>query len=95
MCKKIKGSLNFTEDPEECYLPFLHSSIPWFLNSLTLWFLNSLIPRFFNSFISQFLFNVFFKDFIKNPQTTIALTFFTHIISCIDGVSYLTYKKLH
>ena len=29
---------------------------------------------------------VFFKDFIKNPQTTIALTFLTHIISGIDGV---------
>ena len=29
---------------------------------------------------------VFFKDFIKNPQTTIALTFLTHIISVIDGV---------
>ena len=29
----------------------------------------------------------FFKDFIKNPQTTIALTFLTHIISGIlDGV---------
>ena len=25
-------------------------------------------------------------DFIKNPQTTIALTFLTHIISDIDGV---------
>ena len=30
----------------------------------------------------------FFKDFIKNPQTTIALTFLTHIISVIDGVTY-------
>ena len=29
----------------------------------------------------------FLKDFIKNPQTTIALTFLTHIISGIDGVS--------
>ena len=28
----------------------------------------------------------FFKDFMKNPQTTIALTFLTHIISDIDGV---------
>ena len=28
----------------------------------------------------------FFKDFIKNPQTTIALTFLTHIVSGIDGV---------
>ena len=28
----------------------------------------------------------FLKDFIKNPQTTIALTFMTHIISGIDGV---------
>ena len=28
----------------------------------------------------------FFKDFIKNPQTTIALTFLAHIISGIDGV---------
>ena len=25
-------------------------------------------------------------DFIKNPQTTIALTFLTHIISGYDGV---------
>ena len=31
----------------------------------------------------------FFKDFIKNPQTTIALTFLTHIISGIDGVCVL------
>ena len=29
----------------------------------------------------------FFKDFIKNPQTTIALTFLTHIISGIDGLT--------
>ena len=29
---------------------------------------------------------MFFKDFMKNPQTTIALTFLTHIISGIDGV---------
>ena len=29
---------------------------------------------------------MFFKDFIKNPQTTIALTFLTHINSGIDGV---------
>ena len=28
----------------------------------------------------------FFKDFIRNPQTTIALKFLTHIISGIDGV---------
>ena len=28
----------------------------------------------------------FIKDFIKNPQTTIALTLLTHIISVIDGV---------
>ena len=28
----------------------------------------------------------FLKDFIKNPQTTNALTFWTHIISGIDGV---------
>ena len=32
----------------------------------------------------------FFKDFIKNPQTTIALTFLTHIISGIDGVLYFS-----
>ena len=31
----------------------------------------------------------FFKDFIKNPQNTIVLTFYTHIISGIDGVNYL------
>ena len=29
---------------------------------------------------------VFFKNFIKNPQTTIALTFLTHIDSDIGGV---------
>ena len=29
---------------------------------------------------------MFFKDFMKNPQTTIALIFLTHIISDIDGV---------
>ena len=29
---------------------------------------------------------MFFKDFIKDPQTTIALTFLTHIISGTDGV---------
>ena len=35
-----------------------------------------------------------FKDFIKNPQTTIALTFLTHIISGIDGVYRLwSFKK--
>ena len=34
----------------------------------------------------------FFKDFIKNPQTTIALTFLTHIISGIDGV-YKMFEK--
>ena len=28
-----------------------------------------------------------FYDFIKNPQTTIALTFLTHIISGIGGVN--------
>ena len=27
-----------------------------------------------------------FMDFIRNPQTTIALTFLIHIISGIDGV---------
>ena len=32
--------------------------------------------------------NWLWKDFIKNPQTTIALTFLTHIISGIDGVSW-------
>ena len=31
----------------------------------------------------------FFLNFIKNPQTTIALTFLTHIISSIDGVYFL------
>jgi hypothetical protein len=30
----------------------------------------------------------FFNYFIKNPQTTIALTFLTHIISAIDGVPH-------
>ena len=35
----------------------------------------------------------FFKDFIKNPQTTIALTFLTHIISGIDGVVCILRKN--
>ena len=30
-------------------------------------------------------------DFIKNPQTTIALTLLTHIISNIDGVCSMQY----
>ena len=38
---------------------------------------------------AQFEWKCFFKDFIKNPQTTIALTFLTHIISGIDGVGNL------
>jgi len=38
-------------------------------------------PRFFSKFQ-----DMFFKDFIKNPQTTFALTCLTHIISGIDGV---------
>ena len=38
---------------------------------------------------------IFFNYFIKNPQTTIALTFFTHIISAIGGVcSDLMRKKI-
>ena len=32
------------------------------------------------------IFSKFFDNIIKNPQTTIALTFLTHIISGIDGV---------
>ena len=36
----------------------------------------------------------FFKDFIKNPQTTIALTFLTHIISGIDGVICISLLQL-
>ena len=39
-------------------------------------------PRFFSNFQ-----DMFFKDFIKNPQTTNALTFLTHIISGIEGVA--------
>ena len=30
-----------------------------------------------------------FDHFMKNPQTTIAPTFLTHIISAIDGVGHL------
>ena len=30
--------------------------------------------------------DIFFNNFIKNPQTTITLTFLTHIISSIGGV---------
>ena len=33
-----------------------------------------------------------FYHFIKNPQTTIALTFLTHIISAIGGVSSINDK---
>ena len=36
---------------------------------------------------------IFFKDFIKNPQTTIALTFLADIISGIDGVVCLFFKR--
>ena len=33
--------------------------------------------------------SIFFLNYlIRNPQTTIALTFLTHIISGIDGVYY-------
>ena len=32
-------------------------------------------------------------DFIKNPQTTIALTFLTHIISGIDGVGIHSFNS--
>ena len=36
------------------------------------------------------IFRIFFKThFSKNPQTTIALTFLTHIISAIGGVFWL------
>ena len=38
-------------------------------------------PNFFQTFSIYF-----FNYFIKNPQTTIALTFLTHIISGIGGV---------
>ena len=35
------------------------------------------------------IFRIFFSNyFIKNPQTTMALTFLTHIISEIGGVTY-------
>ena len=36
----------------------------------------------------------FFKDFIRNPQTTIALTFLTHIISGVDGVYHIIFIKI-
>ena len=36
--------------------------------------------------VNQGLGVYFFNHFIKNPQTTIALTFLTHTISDIDGV---------
>ena len=38
-------------------------------------------PKIFFKFSGYFL-----NDFIKNPQTTTALTFLTHIISAIGGV---------
>ena len=36
----------------------------------------------------------FFNYFIKNPQTTIALTFLTHIISAIGGVQKLSFQRV-
>ena len=47
--------------------------------------------------LPRFLFHIFriffFNYFIKNPQTTIAPKFLTHIISAIGGVSsYLSYS---
>ena len=38
------------------------------------------------TFCFQIFRTYFFNHFIKNPQTTIALTFLTHIISDIGGV---------
>jgi hypothetical protein len=42
----------------------------------------------------EFLGYIFFNHFIKNKQTTIALTFLTHIIFAIEGVikRVLTWK---
>ena len=37
--------------------------------------------------IFSILQDIFFNHIIKNPQTTIALTFLTHINSGIDGVT--------
>ena len=39
-------------------------------------------PQFFSNFQDMF----FFNHFVKNPQSTIALTFLTNIISDIGGV---------
>ena len=49
-----------------------------------LWVLNKILKRTYPEN---------FKNFIKNPQTTIALTFLTHIISGIDGVSTVCQKS--
>ena len=47
----------------------------------------SLLPNGTHDFFQ--IFRMYFLNcFIKNPQTTIALTFLTHIISAIGGVSY-------
>ena len=43
-------------------------------------------PKSHTQFFSNFQDIYFFNYFIKNPQTTIALTFLTHIISAIGGV---------
>ena len=52
-------------------------------------------PKRHPQFLSNFM-DMFFKDCIKNPQTTIALTFLAHIISGIDGVLCLKlYNKMH
>ena len=46
------------------------------------------LPNGTHDFFSNFQ-HIFFKDFIKNPQTTIALTFLIHIIYGIDGMSHV------
>ena len=51
------------------------------------------LPNGTHDFFQNFRIRIF-KDFIKNPQTTIALTFLTHIISGIDGVTCFLIKKI-
>ena len=46
-------------------------------------------PKIFFIFSTYF----FFDNFIKNPQTTKALTFLTHIILAISGVVSILLKK--
>ena len=53
-----------------------------------LWVLNEILKKTYPEILKKIVGAVLEipGDFMKNPQTTIALTFLTHIISDIDGV---------